>query len=81
MNTQAIDYADLKFDAKNMPNSWQLIYDAYKKGSNIKLQIIEKDLVHLQWIYDRLSEVHGENINYDYMIKFKSIIEHLNKNK
>lgn len=33
---------------------------------------------HLEWIYDRLVEAHGENPNYDYMHKFKSIIEENN---
>lgn len=36
-----------------------------------------KDTAHLQWIYDRMSNVHGENENYDYMLKFKEIIEQL----
>ena len=29
---------------------------------------------HLEWIYERLVEAHGENPNYDYMLKFKEII-------
>ena len=33
------------------------------------------DIEHLQWVYDRLENVHGENPNYDYMNRFKSIIE------
>ena len=32
---------------------------------------------HLEWIYNRLIEVHGENSNYDYMIEFKKIIENI----
>ena len=39
----------------------------------------DKDITHLQWIYDRMSNVHGENENYDYMLKFKEIIEQLKK--
>jgi hypothetical protein len=39
----------------------------------------DKDTAHLQWIYDRMSNVHGENENYDYMLKFKEIIEQLKK--
>jgi len=39
----------------------------------------EKDIKHLQWIYDRMVNVHGENENYDYMIKFKEIIEQQKK--
>ena len=33
---------------------------------------------HLEWIYNRLIEVHGENELYDYMIKFKEVIEEAN---
>jgi len=33
------------------------------------------DKQHLQWIYDRLCSVHGENPNYDYMLRFKEIID------
>ena len=40
-----------------------------------------KDTSHLQWIYDRMSNIHGENENYDYMIKFKEIIEQLKKGR
>jgi len=39
----------------------------------------DKDTAHLQWIYNRMSDVHGENENYDYMLKFKEIIEQLKK--
>jgi len=39
----------------------------------------EKDIKHLQWVYDRMVNVHGENKDYDYMIKFKEIIEQLKK--
>lgn len=38
-----------------------------------------KDRQHLQWIYDRMVEVHKENPNYDYMIKFRSILKALRK--
>ena len=41
--------------------------------------INEKDVKHLQWLYDRMANVHGENKDYDYMIKFKEIIEQLKK--
>jgi hypothetical protein len=30
---------------------------------------------HLEWIYDRLVNVHGENPNFDYMLKLKEISE------
>ena len=38
-----------------------------------------KEITHLQWIYDRMFNVHDENENYDYMLKFKEIIEQLKK--
>jgi hypothetical protein len=34
-----------------------------------------KDKDFLLWIYDRLSKVHGENENTDYMLKLKAIIK------
>jgi hypothetical protein len=41
--------------------------------------INEKDVKHLQWLYDRMVNVHGENKDYDYMIKFKEIIKQQKK--
>lgn len=37
----------------------------------------EKQKQHLEWIYQRLIHVHKENPNYDYMLKFKEIINNL----
>jgi hypothetical protein len=34
-----------------------------------------EDLKVLQFIYDRLECVHEENVNYDYMLSLKNIIE------
>jgi len=31
-------------------------------------------VVDLQWAYDRMCDVHGENVNYDYMIRLNKII-------
>ena len=36
-----------------------------------------KDKEFLQWIHDRLVEVHGENKDYDYMHRLRRIIESL----
>ena len=33
---------------------------------------------HLTFLYNRLMEVYGENKNYDYMKKFKDIIDSMN---
>lgn len=40
------------------------------KYSNLE----ESDIKHLEWIYDRMINVHGENPNVDYMLKMKSIL-------
>ena len=34
---------------------------------------------HLQWIYDRMVEIHKENPNYDYMLRFRDILKSLRK--
>jgi hypothetical protein len=34
---------------------------------------------HLNWLFDRLVEVHNENPNYDYMIRFRKIIDDVEK--
>jgi hypothetical protein len=36
---------------------------------------MSKTKEHLDFIYNRMLEVHGENENVDYMLKFKSIID------
>lgn len=35
------------------------------------------DKEYLQWLYLRLITMHGENSDYDYMIKFKNLIDQL----
>jgi hypothetical protein len=37
----------------------------------------QENIIHLEWIYDRMKNVHNENENYDYMIKFREIIDDL----
>ncbi len=37
--------------------------------------MMDDEIKHLEWIYHRMANVHGENINFDYMIKFKKIID------
>jgi len=39
----------------------------------------EEDVNHLEWIYNRMINIHNENKNYDYIIRFKSIIEQFKK--
>jgi hypothetical protein len=33
------------------------------------------EVKHINWMYNRLISVHNENPNYDYMLKFKEIID------
>ncbi len=40
---------------------------------------MNRKLVHLQFLYNRLLHVHGENENYDYMLRFAEIIKELNE--
>jgi hypothetical protein len=37
--------------------------------------LTKEDIEHLEFIYQRLAEKHGENKNVDYMIRFNDIIE------
>lgn len=37
----------------------------------------EKDIKHLEWVYERMKYVHNENENHDYMIRFREILEAL----
>lgn len=39
------------------------------------------DRRHLQWIFDRLVNVHHENPNYDYMHRLKEVIDSYDANK
>jgi len=43
-----------------------------------RLKKKQENIIHLEWIYDRMKNVHNENENYDYMIKFREIIDDLN---
>lgn len=38
---------------------------------------MKEHIKHLQWLHDRFISVHGENINVDYLIKFREIIKEL----
>lgn len=37
----------------------------------------DRDIKHLEWVYERMKYVHNENENYDYMIRFREILEAL----
>jgi hypothetical protein len=36
-----------------------------------------EDVKHLEWIYERMKQVHNENEGYDYMVRFRDIIDNL----
>ena len=74
---QLIELAKAAFTAGKNYNPF-IFSEELKNITPIELPS-DKDTAHLQWIYDRMSNVHGENENYDYMIKFKEIIEQLKK--
>lgn len=40
-----------------------------------------KDCEHLEWIYQRMIHVHGENPNYDYMLKFRQMLDGKSKSQ
>lgn len=40
----------------------------------------DKDIKHLEWLYERMKYLHNENENYDYMIRFREILEALRTN-
>lgn len=42
--------------------------------------ITQEDIEHLKWIHNRLSEKRGESCDFDYMLKFKSIVQTLESN-
>lgn len=48
----------------------------FKKIVSAK-EYTEADHDHLNWIYERMKFVHGENENVDYMLKFKEILNQL----
>ncbi len=39
----------------------------------------KEDLEHLKWIYERMIYVYKEKTNVDYMIRFKNILNNLDK--
>jgi hypothetical protein len=51
------------------------IEDNAIKIKQVETQSSDRTREHLLWIYSRLIEVHGENPNIDYMIRFKQILD------
>ena len=62
-----------KFVTKLDPANINKLF-SYLNGKWEILSKEEKNKQHLQFIYDRMIEIHKENPNYDYMLKFKEII-------
>ena len=46
---------------------------------DVPMIVVEDKINHLKWIYNRLINVHLENKNNDYMLKFNEIIQSLNQ--
>lgn len=42
--------------------------------------ITQEEQEHLNWMYNRLISVHGENPNYDYMLKMNKILTKIANN-
>jgi hypothetical protein len=58
--------------------SWIKRYN-FKIISIEKQNNIEENISHLKWIYNRMINIHNEDKNYDYMIKFQKILKQLKK--
>jgi hypothetical protein len=56
-------------------DKWQPLYTSPQAQPDLR------DASHLEWIYNRLLKVHNEKANYDYMIKFKAILDSAMKAK
>lgn len=68
------------FDKAKFNSSHIADPSSFKQGYNHNKKVYtEEDLKHLNWIYERMKNIHNENENCDYMLKFKSIIQSLKK--
>lgn len=54
---------------------WLNTEQAKKKVENYEEGSVMKDKAFLQFIHDRMKNVHGENENFDYMLKLQAIID------
>lgn len=64
-----------------IPNTWTKytrLFD-HVGGFSEWFELVDEKCEHLEWIYNRMIEVHGELENVDYMIKFNKIISDLRK--
>ena len=39
--------------------------------------LTSEDLTHLKWVYARMRDIHGENLNSGYMVKMSKILQKL----
>jgi hypothetical protein len=70
--------------SKNIVNnpqdySAEQIENYFKEYANLVATKESNDYNHLTWIYNRLIHVHGENPQYDYMLRLEEIINKLSK--
>lgn len=79
-------FEDMGYHSTVTPYEEKQFKLGYKHGFNAHKELVMARFLstqlysnenHLEWIYNRLIEVHGENSNYDYMIEFKKIIQSL----
>lgn len=76
---QKFDEEDWKNERKPVEgiNHWNELEKSKQTEKVLKLISLKADKHHLQWIYDRMLNVHNEDKNYDYMLKFKEIIDRI----
>ena len=81
MKKETLEEASRQYACYNFDSSFLDIDDHYEAGAKWQAERMysEEDLKHLEWIYDRIVNFHNENPNYDYILKFKSIIEKFKK--
>lgn len=67
-----------QIDCSHDNNGWCKLLKTNNKNEKLKCPHNQGDSrKHLEWIYGRMIEVHSENKNFDYMQKFREIIDSL----
>lgn len=47
----------------------------HSTASEVRSFPLKDDVKHLEWLYNRMLNVYNENPQYDYMIRFKAILD------